>query len=102
MAPPGQVLSTGAQDQLKLTDEQKKKLEDIQKQVDEQLSKVLTEEQQKQLKDMQQGAAGGGGRGGRGGRGGNNPPRSRTRKRDFRFPRAEEEGPCNRPQHRPD
>jgi Spy/CpxP family protein refolding chaperone len=71
---PGKVLSAGAQDQLKLTDEQKKKLEDIQKQVDEQLNKVLTEEQQKQLKDMQQGApVGGTGRGGRGARGGNPP-----------------------------
>ncbi len=67
---PGQVLSTATQDQLKLTAEQKKKLEDIQKQVDEQLGKLLTEDQQKQLKELQQG---GGGRGGRGGRGGNTP-----------------------------
>jgi Spy/CpxP family protein refolding chaperone len=74
---PGKVLSTGAQDQLKLTDEQKKKVEDLQKQVDEQLNKILSEDQQKQLKDMQQQGGGrggaGGGRGGRGGRGGNNP-----------------------------
>jgi Spy/CpxP family protein refolding chaperone len=69
---PGKILSTGAQDQLKLTDEQKKKVEELQKNIDEQLNKILTEDQQKQLKDMQQGA--GGGRGGRGGRGGNNNP----------------------------
>jgi Spy/CpxP family protein refolding chaperone len=75
---PGQVLNTGAQDQLKLSAEQKKKLEDLQKQVDDQLKTILSEEQQKQLKDMQQGGGRGtgggrGGAGGRGGRGGNNP-----------------------------
>jgi Spy/CpxP family protein refolding chaperone len=67
---PGKILSTGAQDQLKLTDEQKKKVEELQKTIDEQLNKILTEEQQKQLKDMQQGGGGGRGRG----RGGNNNP----------------------------
>jgi Spy/CpxP family protein refolding chaperone len=72
---PGQVLSTGAQDQLKLTADQKKKLQDLQKTVDDQLKSILTEDQQKQLKDMQQGGGRGGrGTGGRGrGRGGNNP-----------------------------
>ncbi|HEX5270888.1 MAG TPA: hypothetical protein VFW33_10390 [Gemmataceae bacterium] len=76
---PGKILSTGAQDQLKLTEEQKKKVEDLQKQIDDQLGKILTEEQQKQLKTMQQGGGGrggagtGAGRGGRGGRGNNNP-----------------------------
>jgi Spy/CpxP family protein refolding chaperone len=59
-ATPGKVLSTGAQDQLKLTAEQKKKLEDLQKEVDDTLAKILTDDQKKQLKDMQQG----GGRGG--------------------------------------
>jgi Spy/CpxP family protein refolding chaperone len=63
---PGKVLSSGAQDQLKLTDEQKKQLEALQKEVDEKLGKILTDDQKKQLKDMQQG----GGRGGRGGPGG--------------------------------
>ncbi len=71
---PGKVLSTGAQDQLKLTDEQKKKLEDLQKQVDEGLSKILNADQQKQLKDMQTQQGGGrGGAGGGRGRGGNQP-----------------------------
>src|SRR5262249_54238449 len=50
--PPGTVLSPNAQDQLKLTDDQKKELERIQKDVDAQLEKLLTEEQRKQLKDM--------------------------------------------------
>jgi len=67
---PGVVLSPRTQETLKLTDEQKKRLEDLQKEVDSQLSKILTDEQKKQLKDMQQG----GGRGGRGGRGGKPNP----------------------------
>jgi hypothetical protein len=49
---PGTVLSTNVQEQLKLTDDQKKELERIQKDVDAQLDKMLTEEQRKQLKDM--------------------------------------------------
>jgi len=57
---PGKVLSTGAQDQLKLSAEQKKKLEDLQKEVDDKLAQILNDDQKKQLKDMQQG----GGRGG--------------------------------------
>ena len=50
--PPGTVLSTNAQDQLKLTAEQKKELERIQKEVDAQLDKMLTDEQRKQLQEM--------------------------------------------------
>ncbi|HKI38418.1 MAG TPA: hypothetical protein VKA46_41600 [Gemmataceae bacterium] len=52
---PGKVLSPFVQDQLKLTSEQKKQMEDLQKEVDEKLAKILTDEQKKQLKDMQQG-----------------------------------------------
>src|SRR5205085_613218 len=48
---PGKVLPSGVQDSLKLTAEQKKKLEDLQKEVDERLGKILTEEQKKLLKD---------------------------------------------------
>jgi hypothetical protein len=51
---PGQVLSAGSQDQLRLTAEQKKKVQDLQKQVDDQLKTILSADQQKQLKDMQQ------------------------------------------------
>jgi Spy/CpxP family protein refolding chaperone len=50
--PPGTVLSNNVQDQLKLTAEQKKELERIQKEVDTQLDKVLTEEQRKQLQEL--------------------------------------------------
>jgi Spy/CpxP family protein refolding chaperone len=75
-AQPGQVLAPFIQDNLKLTDEQKKKLKELQKQVDEKLDKILTDEQKKQLKEMRQGLRGGGpgGRGGRGGRGGPDGP----------------------------
>jgi hypothetical protein len=54
LARPGHVLTPGAQDQLKLTPDQKKKLQDLQKQVESQLKTILTPDQQKQLKDMQQ------------------------------------------------
>jgi enterochelin esterase-like enzyme len=46
---PGQVLSPFLQAQLKLTDQQKKDLEALQKDVDAKLAKVLTPEQMKQL-----------------------------------------------------
>src|SRR5262249_49504234 len=60
---PGQLLPPFMQERLKLTDEQKKQLEALQKEVDGKLAKILTEEQQKQLKEMPQGF-GPGGRGG--------------------------------------
>jgi Spy/CpxP family protein refolding chaperone len=65
----GKILTAGQQDTLKLSPEQKKKLEAIQKEVDAKLDKLLTDEQKKQLKEMQQGPArfvgpGGPGRGG--------------------------------------
>jgi hypothetical protein len=63
---PGQIMAPFLQQQLKLTDEQKKQLEDLQKEVDGKLDKLLTDDQRKQLKDMREG----GGRGGFGGRGG--------------------------------
>jgi hypothetical protein len=56
---PGQVLSTGVQDQLKLTPEQKKELEAIQTEVDARLEKMLTEEQRKQFKEMKDRRPGG-------------------------------------------
>jgi Spy/CpxP family protein refolding chaperone len=83
---PGQILAPAVQDRLKLTDEQKKKLEELQKDVDGKLGKILTDDQKKQLKDMQEafgrggpggrpGGPGGrpGGPGGPGGRGGDRP-----------------------------
>jgi poly(3-hydroxybutyrate) depolymerase len=62
--PPGTVLSPRVQDTLKLTDDQKKKLEEFQKDVDDRVQEFLTEEQRKQLKDMQRPGAGRGGAGG--------------------------------------
>ena len=49
---PGQILSAGLQEALKMTDAQKKDLEALQKEIDEKLAKILTEDQQKQLKEM--------------------------------------------------
>lgn len=76
---PGTLLSTGAQNQLRLTDEQKKELEALQKEVDSKLEKLLTEEQRNQLKQMRENAGrggfGGGRPGGTGRPGGNRPPR---------------------------
>jgi len=64
--PPGTVLSPRIQENLKLTDEQKKKIEELQKEVDGNIQKVLTEAQNKQLKDIK-GNAGRGLGGGLGG-----------------------------------
>jgi hypothetical protein len=50
------ILSSSAQIWLKLTDEQKKTLGDLQTEVDSKLARVLTEDQQKQLRDMRQGS----------------------------------------------
>jgi dienelactone hydrolase len=71
--PPGTVLSPRVQENLKVTDEQKKKLADLQKEVDDQLQKILTEAQNKQLKDLRENT----GRGPGGGFGGGaNAPRN--------------------------
>jgi hypothetical protein len=47
----GQVLGPKVQEKLALSDDQKKQVEEIQKQVDGELGKLLTQEQQKQLTD---------------------------------------------------
>ena len=54
IAPPGQILPLFLQDNLKLTDEQKKQLASLQKETDAALGKILTAEQKKQLKDVKQ------------------------------------------------
>jgi outer membrane protein assembly factor BamB len=76
MPQPGQILSAGMKERLKPTDEQKQQLDELQKQTDEKLAKLLTDEQNKQLKDMREGFGGRsrGGRGGFGGPGGGRPP----------------------------
>jgi Spy/CpxP family protein refolding chaperone len=52
---PGLILQPGMQIRLNLTDEQKKQLAELQKDVDSRLDKILSEEQRKQLKELQQG-----------------------------------------------
>ncbi len=71
---PGVILPKTAQDSLKLTEEQKRKIEQMQKDIDAQLDKVLTVEQRRQLEEMKRATQNtspfggfGGGRGGRGG-----------------------------------
>jgi hypothetical protein len=68
---PGQILPVMMQERLGLSVEQKAQLQNLQKDVDAKLSKILTADQQKQLKDMPNDFGPPGGRGGRG-RGG--PP----------------------------
>jgi hypothetical protein len=68
---PGQVMPAFIGEMLKLTDDQKKQLDALQKDVDEKLAKILTDEQKKQLKDLKERGPGGFGRpGGPGGAGG--------------------------------
>jgi hypothetical protein len=59
---PGQVMPPFMADRLKLTDDQKKQVETLQKDVDEKLAKILTEDQNKMLKEMKERPRGGGGR----------------------------------------
>jgi hypothetical protein len=73
---PGLILAPPLQDALKLTDEQKKQLDELQKEVDGKLAKILTDEQKKQLKEMKDNP-GRGGPGGRGDRGPGGPDRRR-------------------------
>jgi Spy/CpxP family protein refolding chaperone len=80
---PGQILPSFMQDALKLTDEQKQKVADLQKDVDAKLDTILTAEQKDQLKQMRERGPGGpGGKdgkdgpGGKGGKGG--PPKKDT------------------------
>ena len=49
---PGQILPGFIQNALKLTDDQKKQLDDLQKEVDAKLDKILTDDQKKQMKEM--------------------------------------------------
>jgi len=56
---PGQILPQFMQQQLQLTADQKKDLSDLQKQVDDKLGKILTDQQKQQLRDMSQKGPGG-------------------------------------------
>jgi Spy/CpxP family protein refolding chaperone len=57
---PGQVLPGPVQERLNLTPEQRKQLEELQKDVDARLAKILTAEQKKALQDLQAGGGPGG------------------------------------------
>lgn len=59
---PGQLFSPFVQDMLKFSEDQKKQLADIQKEVDARLDKILTEDQKKQLKEAGNRGPGGFGR----------------------------------------
>jgi hypothetical protein len=59
LAQPGKILSPTQQDTLKLSSEQKKRLEEIQKEIDAKLDTLFTEEQKRQLQTMRQTPAGG-------------------------------------------
>jgi hypothetical protein len=69
-AHPGKIFSAAQQDTLKLSPEQKKRLEEIQKEIDARLATLLTDEQQRQLQAMQRAAPPGPGGPGGGPRGG--------------------------------
>jgi Spy/CpxP family protein refolding chaperone len=68
--PIGQVMPDFVQEALKLKDDQKKQVADLQKDVDTKVAKILTDDQNKQLKEMKDNP----GRGGPGGRGGDRGP----------------------------
>ena len=70
---PGQILPPQARQMMNLSDDQKKQIDELQKDVDEKLAKILTPEQLNQLKQMPgRGPRGGFGPGGPGG-----PPEQR-------------------------
>ena len=75
---PGKIFSRAQQDTLKLSDGQKKRLEEIQKELDAKLETVLTEDQKNQLQAMQR-------RPGGGGPGGGGPPGGRPLFRALRY-----------------
>lgn len=56
---PGQIFPPFLRDELKLSDEQRKQLDDLQKQVDQKLSEILTDSQRRQLQEFRQRAPGG-------------------------------------------
>lgn len=72
--PLGQIMPLFVQDQLRLTDAQKKELDALQKDVDAKIEKLLTDQQRKLFKEMKERGPGRG-PGGPGGPGGNPPPK---------------------------
>lgn len=88
---PGQILPPFLQDELNLTDEQKKQVALLQKEVDEKLEKLLTGQQKEQLNELRQ-------RFGRGRPGGPGGPGPEGRRRGGRGPDGpgDENGPPDR------
>jgi Spy/CpxP family protein refolding chaperone len=76
-AGPGKIFSPAQQDTLKLSTAQRKRLEEIQKELDTRLETLLTEDQKNQLQAMQPRPAGGPGR--------NGPPGGRPLFRAVRY-----------------
>jgi len=77
MPTPGVIMTSAIYERLKLSDDQKKQIENAQKVVDAKLEKILTEGQSKQLKELRERrgpGAGPGGAGRPGGFGGARPP----------------------------
>jgi 4-amino-4-deoxy-L-arabinose transferase-like glycosyltransferase len=58
--PPGTVLAPSLVDELNLTEEQKRQVKDLQKEVDDRLAEILTDEQKKEFQDMRRGFGPGG------------------------------------------
>jgi hypothetical protein len=73
LALPGKLFSPAQQDTLKLSPEQKKRLEEMQKEIDTRLATLLTQDQKQQLQTMQRSAIAGPGGPGRGGPSGGEP-----------------------------
>jgi hypothetical protein len=86
---PGELMTPFIQAKLKLADDQKKRMEELQKEVDGKLDRLLADEQKKQLKDIRAGGFGpgmfGGPPGGPGGPGGFGPPGGGSLFRAARF-----------------
>jgi hypothetical protein len=61
---PGKIFSPGQQDSLKLSDAQRRRLDEIQKEIDARLETLLTEDQKKQLQAMRRRPGDGPGRDG--------------------------------------
>jgi hypothetical protein len=74
---PGKIFSPAQQDTLKLSQMQKTRLEEIQKEIDARLETLLTEDQKKQLQVMRRRTGGG--------PGGNGPPGGRPLFRALRY-----------------
>jgi len=56
---PGDLLPTAVQERLKLSDEQKKQVAELQKEVEGKLDKILTDDQRAQLKQLKERGPGG-------------------------------------------